>query len=357
MGKAVSVHPLAVILGSPEAVSSSASSVPCSQFRWWPCSTAWSDTSLGPAAPRTPGRHQPITVAGRPRMSRLVTQLRRRSTPPGVAPTRRRPTARPQRAQARRRGPEARRMLEARRGPRGKPAASAQQPETPGRIPQVPPTRGRVPRGRGADGSELIQQWAGGVSRPLPCVEGTGVLRPDRVLSSAGEGLHRLDLDLDGLSVGRFVGARVSGLDADDGGTERRLLREDVDIGVAGDLAVAQQEPHRVAGDGGVDHGAGSHGLAVAVAGADLRVAQQHLELTDACLLLALLVTRRVITAVLLQVTLVAGGFDLLSNLCTTRSGEMLEFLRQTVKGFLGQPCFFLGDFLGHDFSFFGSVH
>src|SRR5699024_12268469 len=154
-------------------------------------SRGWWVRALGPAAPRTPGGHQPITGAGGPRGGGLVTGRGGGSRRRGVAPTRRRRTARPQRAQARGRGPEARRMLEARRGPRGKPAASARQPETPGRIPHVPPTRGRVPSGRGADGSQLIQQRAGGVSRPLPCVEGTGVLRPDRVLSSAGEGLHR----------------------------------------------------------------------------------------------------------------------------------------------------------------------
>src|SRR5699024_4581324 len=101
-----------------------------------------------PAAPRTPGRHQPITAAGRPRTSRLATQPPRRSTPPGVTPTRPRP---PRGLKTARRRPDARRGPAA---PRREPEEQAQQREASGRIAQVRPTRGRELRERGGDASE-----------------------------------------------------------------------------------------------------------------------------------------------------------------------------------------------------------
>src|SRR3954469_9760536 len=56
------------------------------------------------------------------------------------------------------------------------------------------------------------------------------------------------DLDRDLATVGGGVGDLVTDLVAEDGGAQRALLAVDVEIGVAGDLAAAEQEGLLLAG-------------------------------------------------------------------------------------------------------------
>src|SRR5262249_58548348 len=84
--------------------------------------------------------------------------------------------------------------------------------------------------------------------------------------------------------------------------------------------------------------------------GADPGVLQDVLDLPDPGLLLALLFLGCVVAAVLPQVTLFPGGFDLLRDLHTCWAREMVEFRLESVMRLLGEP----GDVLaclGHGYS------
>ena len=83
---------------------------------------------------------------------------------------------------------------------------------------------------------------------------GSGAIRPSR--PSAGERLGVDDLDVDLGAVGRGEGRLLALVLAVDGRAHRGLLRVDLDA-VAGDLAGAEQEAHRLAGDLGGDNRAG----------------------------------------------------------------------------------------------------
>ena len=69
-----------------------------------------------------------------------------------------------------------------------------------------------------------------------------------------------------------------------------------------------------------------------------MRVAQHGLELADAGLLLALLLTSGVVAAVLGEVTLVAGLGDLAGDLGPAHGLEVLELGAQLVERLLGEP-------------------
>ena len=88
---------------------------------------------------------------------------------------------------------------------------------------------------------------------------------------------------------------------------------------------------------------------------ADFRGAQQHLQLADARLLLALLLLGRVIPAVLAQVAFLPRGLDSLHDLRTPRPGEVLQLVDEAVVRLLGEPG--LGRGVGHgDLSSAGQV-
>ena len=71
---------------------------------------------------------------------------------------------------------------------------------------------------------------------------------------------------------------------------------------------------------------------------ADLRAAEQLGELADARLLLALLVFRGVVAAVLLEVALFTRGLDALGDLLATARRELLELGGESIEGLLGEP-------------------
>src|SRR5699024_7640488 len=71
---------------------------------------------------------------------------------------------------------------------------------------------------------------------------------------------------------------------------------------------------------------------------------------TDPGLLLGLLLASRVVTAVLLQVTLLAGGLDLVGDVGPAHTDEVVVLGLQAVIGILSEPCGF-----GHGSSFVSS--
>src|SRR5690606_27188815 len=150
---------------------------------------------------------------------------------------------------------------------------------------------------------------------------------------SAREGLDRDDLDGDRLAVGRLVRALLADLHADDGRAERALLAVDVEVGAARDLAAAEQELLLVAEDERRDDGAGANRAVGLGRLAGLRVLEDRGQLADASLLLALLVLRRVIPAVLAEVAFLAGSLDALRDLLAADGREVLELRREPVVG------------------------
>ena len=118
-----------------------------------------------------------------------------------------------------------------------------------------------------------------------------------------------------------------------------RVRRDDLQVAVAALLAGAEQ--HRlgvvVAVVADLQHHAGGGGVGVGGGDADLRGAQQLLQLADAGLLLALLLARGVVAAVLLEVALLAAGVDLGGDDGAVRD-QLVEFVLEPVVGLLGQP-------------------
>jgi hypothetical protein len=134
---------------------------------------------------------------------------------------------------------------------------------------------------------------------------------------------------------------------------EGAVRRHDLEVGPAAFLAGAEQ--HRL----GVvvalvtdlqDH-AGRRRVGVGGRDADLGGAQ----LADAGLLLALLLARGVVAAVLLEVALLAAGVDLGCNDRAVRD-QLVEFLLEPIVGILGQPGR-LGIRHGHHSSSLSGVH
>src|SRR5699024_11922219 len=106
----------------------------------------------------------------------------------------------------------------------------------------------------------------------------------------------------------------------------------------SGDLAVAQQEGALLAGHGDLHDHAGLDDAVVLGGLADHGVLQESLEVRDACLQLALLLTGGVVAAVLLEVPFVASRGDALGDLGASRALELLELLGQAVVRVLGEP-------------------
>ena len=135
----------------------------------------------------------------------------------------------------------------------------------------------------------------------------------------------------------------VALLGAQDGGTQRGLLREDLQIGACGEgvlnLAGTEQELQVAARHLGLDDHAQGYNAIVDGGVANLGGLQQVLELLDACLVLGLLVAGSVVAAVLAEVTLVACLSDAVDDFLTVRAGEVLQFLSETVEGVLSEPC------------------
>jgi hypothetical protein len=75
--------------------------------------------------------------------------------------------------------------------------------------------------------------------------------------SLPGPRLDASDLDGDLAAVRGGVAGLLADLQSEDRGAQRRLLAEDVELGVAGDLAAADEEALLVARDDGGDDGAG----------------------------------------------------------------------------------------------------
>src|SRR5699024_11030809 len=133
----------------------------------------------------------------------------------------------------------------------------------------------------------------------------------------------------------RLVRARVADLHADDGGSEWALLAIHVEVGATGDLATAEEELLFVAENCGRDDGAGLHRAVRLWRVPDLGILQHRRELPDPRFLLALLVLRGVVPAVLAQVTFFAGRFDALGDLFATNGREVFELGREPIVGFL----------------------
>ena len=173
----------------------------------------------------------------------------------------------------------------------------------------------------------------------LPLKGRAGVVVPVRCIPvSAREGLGGDDLDRDDLAVRGGVAERLALLVADDGRAQRGLLAEDVEIGIAGDFAGAEQERLFVAGNPGHDEHSGLHDSVVRRGLADVGVPEQRGELADAGFDLALLLLGGVVAAVLLEVALLAGSLDLLDDFRPARAGKVVQLCLQAVKSFLGKP-------------------
>ena len=76
----------------------------------------------------------------------------------------------------------------------------------------------------------------------------------------------------------------------------------------------------------------------VGLGSTDPRVLEQVLELAHAGLVLALLLAGCVVAAVLLEVTLVAGGRNAVLDLLAGRTLTVGELRHEAVVGLLGQP-------------------
>src|SRR6185437_16422542 len=117
----------------------------------------------------------------------------------------------------------------------------------------------------------------------------------------------------------------------EDRGSERRRLAVDVECAVRRDLAVAEQEDLLAAGNERRDHRAGLDDTGADRHLADLGMLQQLLESADAGLLLALLVLRGVVAAVLLEIALFACCLDALRDLLATGRRQLLELTGEPV--------------------------
>src|SRR5690606_29233799 len=135
---------------------------------------------------------------------------------------------------------------------------------------------------------------------------------------STGEGLDPRDLDRDRLAVGGLVRGLLADLQTQDRLAERAGFAVHVEFGVAGDLTTAEEEDLFAACDDGGDHGSGLDDAAAGGCDADLGGLQQMLERADASLLLALLVLRRMVATVLLEIAFFSRGLDALGDLIAT---------------------------------------
>ena len=146
------------------------------------------------------------------------------------------------------------------------------------------------------------------------------------------------DFHLDVLAVRCRVAERLAFLVPQDGSSQRRLLAEHVQVGIACDFAGSEQEGFLVAGNPGDDDHAGLNDAIVSGRLAHVGVAEQDRELADAGLNLALLLLGGMVAAVLLEVPLLPGCIDLLDNLRPARAGKVVQLCLQAVKSFLGKP-------------------
>ena len=171
------------------------------------------------------------------------------------------------------------------------------------------------------------RQAAAGRPFYLACCQAPGV----------GHGVDDLHRDL--LAVGQRVARLLADLLAGDRRAKRGLRRVHVDRRAAllargqqeRDLLVVADEAdgHRHAG---ADHAIRARRLA------DPGVLQNVLELEDPAFLLALLLLGRVVTAVLAQVSLVAGSLDLFRDIDAPLHREIVELGLKPVVRLLGKP-------------------
>src|SRR5712691_370594 len=192
--------------------------------------------------------------------------------------------------------------------------------------------------------------------RPNSCTDasaGRGAAGRRRRRQSDSAVRHRLEnLDGGGTAVREGIGGRLADLLARDRAAEGRPWRVHVDRRAAllpgreqeCHLVLVALEPdrHRHAG---TDHAIGARRLP------DTRVVQDVLQLVNAGFLLALLLLRRVVTAVLAQVTLVPGRLDLLGDLDTAGPGKVVQLGLEPVMRLLGQPGDGVIARLGHGYS------
>src|SRR5699024_5212395 len=207
---------------------------------------------------------------------------------------------------------------------------------------------GRTPRGRTtartgtAPGARTRSEPPESARRrtPAPAAAGRGGPSSCAMCAGCGSGLVGRgleDLDREGLPVGGRVIDGVADLRAVDRGAQRRLRGVHLERVVAvGDLAIAQQEGALLAGHGDLHDHAGLDDAVVLGGLADHGVLQESLEVRDACLQLALLLTGGVVAAVLLEVPFVASRGDALGDLGASRALELLELLGQAVVRVLG---------------------
>src|SRR6266567_5002587 len=178
--------------------------------------------------------------------------------------------------------------------------------------------------------------------------------RPAGMLARSDPAVRHCLEDLDGgrTPVWQGVGGRLADLLARDRAAERRPWRVHIDRRAAL-LAGREQERHLVLvalepdrhRHAGTDHAIRPRRLP------DARVVQDVLQLVDAGLLLALLLLRRVVTAVLAQVTLVPGRLDLLGDLDAAGPGEVVQLRLEPVVRLLGKPGDGVIAGLGHGYS------
>src|SRR6266849_1759801 len=180
------------------------------------------------------------------------------------------------------------------------------------------------------------------------------VAAPDRPRAGSHPAVRDRLKDLDGgrTAVRQGVGGRLANLLARDGAAQRRPRRVHVDRRAAL-LAGREQERHLVLvalepdrhRHARTDHAIRARRLA------DPRVVEDVLQLVDAGLLLALLLLRRVVAAVLAQVPLVSGRLDLLGDLDTARPGEVVQLRLEPVVRLLSEPGDGVVARLGHGYS------
>ena len=148
-------------------------------------------------------------------------------------------------------------------------------------------------------------------------------------------GGHRDNLGAQLFTVRSGVGNLVALLSAQDCGTQRGLLREDLQIGAGGegvlDLAGTKQELQVAARNLGLNDHTQGHDAVIDGGVANVGGLQQVLELLDACLVLGLLVAGGVVAAVLTEVALVACLRDAVDDFLAVRAGEVLQLLGEAV--------------------------
>src|SRR5699024_5066113 len=293
--------------------------------------------STSPRSPAAAPRRRPPRGSGSGR--------RRRPCPPRARLRRRPrwPVPRPPRVGTTPRARTARGPATPRRGTtlRGRTSLRGRRTARTGRTPRGRTTArtGTAPGARTR--SEPHQEYTTDRT-PAPAAAGRGGPSSRAVRAGCGSGLVGRgleDLDREGLPVGGRVIDGVADLRAVDRGAQRRLRGVHLERVVAvGDLAVAQQEGALLAGHGDLHDHAGLDDAVVLRGLADHGVLQESLEVRDAGLHLALLLTGGVVAAVLLEVPFVASRGDALGDLGASRALELLELLGQAVVRVLGEP-------------------